>query len=135
MKQITLDGNILADAVKVHDYIKEKLNNVTLENNICNATTKREMALYNLETDLVIVVGDPKSSNTKKLVDVAKEKSKALDVIFIESAKDLINFDFSKFNTIHVTSGASTPNEITNQVIRYIKTKDKNIFKEKLFLI
>jgi 4-hydroxy-3-methylbut-2-enyl diphosphate reductase len=130
--QTTLSNDYI---LKFHEYIKENLNDVILENNICNATTKREIALYDLETDLIIVVGDPKSSNTKKLVDVAKEKSKALDVIFIESAMDLINFDFSKFNTIHVTSGASTPNEITDQVIRYIKTKDKNIVKEKLLLI
>lgn len=118
-----------------HNIIKDTLKNVVVENNICNATTKREMALYNLETDLIIVVGDPKSSNTKKLVEVAKIKSKALDVIFIESAMDLINFDFSKYNTIHITSGASTPSQITDQVIRFINTKDMKILKEKLFFI
>ena len=120
---------------KYHNLINEYLPNATLENNICNATTKREMALYNLESDLIVVVGDPKSSNSKKLVEVAKNKSLAKDVIFIESAKDLINFDFSNYHTIHITSGASTPSEITDQVIRFIENKDLNILDEKLTFI
>ena len=115
--------------------IKEKFNDVILENNICLATTKREKALYDVESDLIIVVGDPKSSNTNKLVKIAKEKSLAKEVIFIESAKDLIDFNFNKYNTIHVTSGASTPNEITEQVIKFIKDKDVNTLKNKLLLI
>ena len=130
--QTTLSNDFI---VEFHRKINDCLVDVIIENNICNATTKREMALYNLKSDLIIVVGDPKSSNTKKLFEVAKRKSLANEIIFVQNAKDLIDFDFTNYKTIHITSGASTPNEITDQIIRYIKTKEANIFNEKLTLI
>lgn len=130
--QTTLSNDYIID---FHNKIKELFKNVVIENDICLATTKREMALYDIKSDLIIVVGDPKSSNTNKLVDIAKRKASAKNVIFIQSAKDLIDFDFSIYHKIHITSGASTPKELTEQVIRYIINKDNNILQEKLFFI
>ena len=81
---------------------------------------------------MIIVVGDYNSSNTAKLVSVAKEKAQAKAVIAIERASDLLNYDLSLYNEAYVTSGASTPNIIVEQVIKYLETLDKNILNEEL---
>ena len=81
---------------------------------------------------MIVVVGDYNSSNTAKLVSVAKEKAQTKAVIAIERASDLLNYDLSLYNEAYVTSGASTPNIIVEQVIKYLETLDKNILNEEL---
>lgn len=117
---------------KFHEELKDNKIDVIIENNICLATTKREKALYDIKTDLIVVVGDYNSSNTAKLVLVAKEKAQTKAVIAIERASDLLNYDLSLYNEAYVTSGASTPNIIVEQVIKYLETLDKNILNEEL---
>ena len=123
-----------------HDYIskfhEELINNninVIIENNICYATTKREKALYDIKTDLIVVVGDYHSSNTNKLVQVAKEKAHTKAVIAIERAHDLLKYDLTEYQEAYVTSGASTPNVLVEQVIRFLETNDLEILNEELF--
>ena len=125
------------DILEIHQTIKENFPNVLVENTVCLATTKRESALINIETDLLVVVGDTKSSNTKKLFVTAVEKSKAHQVVFVENAKELLNYIYDDYKIAHVTSGASTPEQITNQVVRFLESdlKDLSILEEKLTLI
>ena len=129
--QTTLSHDFLS---VYHEKLNETLNNLVIENNICLATTKREKALYDIETDLIVVVGDKTSSNTKKLYEVAKNKVQSKSVIIIERAYDLLNYDLSNYNEAYVTSGASTPNKVVNQVIRFLESdcKDKSILDEEL---
>ena len=56
----------------------------------------------------MIVIGGKKSSNIEKLFQIAKKHCN--NVFKIETFKDLSLQDVSKFNTIGVTAGASTPN-------------------------
>ena len=105
-----------------HNEIKEITNNVVLENNICLATTKREAALHNIKTDLIVVVGDYQSSNTQKLVEIAKNKAFAKAVIAIERAKDLLNYDLTNYKEAYVTSGASTPSIMVDEVIQFLES-------------
>ena len=119
-----------------HIKIKEIFSNSIIENNICLATTNREKALYNIKTDLIVVVGDYHSSNTQKLVEVAKNKAQAKAVITIERAKDLLNYDLTLYEEAYITSGASTPNAIVEEVIRFLEVdgKDLSILNDNLFL-
>ena len=117
-----------------HNYIKDNFKDYLIENNICFATTKRETALYDIKTDLIVVVGDRNSSNTQKLVETAKKMAQANAVIAIERASDLLNFDLSIYKEAYVTSGASTPNVIVEQVIKFLESdgKDLKILNEQL---
>ena len=117
-----------------HNFIKDHFKDYLIENNICFATTKRETALYDIKTDLIVVVGDKNSSNTQKLVETAKKMAQANAVIAIERASDLLNFDLSIFEEAYVTSGASTPNVIVEQVIKFLESdgKDLKILDEQL---
>ena len=129
--QTTLAHSYLED---YHNYIRNNFANCIIENSVCFATTKRETALYNIKTDLIVVVGDKNSSNTSKLVETAKKMAQANAVIAIERAYDLLNFDLSEYQEAYVTSGASTPNVIVEQVIKFLESdgKDLKILDEEL---
>ena len=85
---------------------------------ICYATTNRQMALREItdQTDLVLVVGDPQSSNSNRLREVASKRGIASYLINNEGE---INPDWLKdVSIIGLTAGASTPEEIVQQCIQ-----------------
>ncbi len=87
---------------------------------ICNATRVRQQAILNLKNvDCLIVVGDPTSNNSQKLVDIGK-KAGIQDIFSIQTVEDIDKKDFVKYSTIAITSGASTPTYLTNQVKDYL---------------
>ena len=129
--QTTLSLDVVS---KYHEEIKKIIPNAIIENKICMSTTRRELALNDIKHDLIIVVGDKKSSNTHKLYETAKNKADSKEVILIESAHDLLNFDFKDYQDIAITSGASTPIALVDQIVKYIENGfDKEILNEELF--
>lgn len=85
---------------------------------ICYATTNRQMALREITdvTDLVLVVGDPQSSNSNRLREVASKRGIASYLINNESE---INPEWMRgVKTIGLTAGASTPEEIVQKCIQ-----------------
>lgn len=87
---------------------------------ICNATRVRQQAILNLKNvDCLIVVGDPTSNNSQKLVDIGK-KAGIQDIFSIQTVEDVDKKDFEKYSTIAITSGASTPTYLTNQIKDYL---------------
>ena len=100
----------------IYDQINIKYPNAIFEEEICNATYKRQMAVMNIDNlDLLYVVGDPLSNNSNKLKDIAQNKCNK--VLLIESAQDININDLFNIKKVGVTSGASTPTYLTNQVI------------------
>lgn len=110
---------------RFHNNAKKYLKDIVIEDNICNATTLRQNALYKYKADLLIVVGDIKSSNSKKLVEKGFKTNNYKQCILIENVKELYDFNLDEFNSACVTSGASTPNIITEEVIDYLLTQEK----------
>lgn len=109
------------DIKNIFDAIKTKFPNALIDNKICMATTKRQEALINLKNvDICLVVGDKTSSNSKKLAHVAQNIANVTSYL-IESVKDINPDWFENTKTIAVTSGASTPDYVTNEVINYLK--------------
>ncbi|MCR4897759.1 MAG: 4-hydroxy-3-methylbut-2-enyl diphosphate reductase [Acholeplasmatales bacterium] len=103
---------------EIINILKNKIKNIIIDNKICNATTVRQEAIYNAKkTDLFIIVGDQKSSNTKKLYNIAKEKFNA---IMINDKNDLDINLLKNINEISITSGASTPSYLVDEIIDYI---------------
>ena len=84
---------------------------------ICYATTNRQMALREIteEADLVLVVGDPLSSNSNRLKEVAERRGKTA---FLIHERDQIQPNWLKdVQTIAMTAGASTPEDIVQSCI------------------
>lgn len=88
-----------------------------LYNTICSATKERQDACRKLaqEVDLMIVIGDRHSSNSKKLFEIAKDNCK--NSVLIQDISDLQLKPNEKYNKIGVTAGASTPEWIIKEVI------------------
>ncbi len=85
---------------------------------ICYATTNRQMALREItdQTDLVLVVGDPQSSNSNRLREVASKRNIVSYLINNESEID--PFWLKGVQTIGLTAGASTPETIVQKCIQ-----------------
>ena len=108
------------DIKDIFDQIKEKYPQAIFHDEICNATRVRQQAILNLkDVDCLIVVGDPTSNNSQKLVDIGK-KANIPHVFSIQTVADIDKKDFKTYSTIAITSGASTPTYLTNQVKDYL---------------
>ena len=95
-----------------------------LKEDICYATTNRQMAVKNIakKCDLFFVIGSRNSSNSVRLVEVAK-KSGCSNSILIHSESE-IPFDLIKnANTIGISSGASAPEILVDNFINELKNK------------
>lgn len=84
---------------------------------ICSATEKRQKEAVTLSrsVDHMIVIGDKKSSNTQKLVEICKKNCK--NTVHIETICDLVLKTFRKGDKIGITAGASTPPAIIKEVV------------------
>lgn len=84
---------------------------------ICYATTNRQMALREITdlTDLVLVVGDPQSSNSNRLREVASKRG--IPSYLINNADEIDPAWFQNIQTIGLTAGASTPETIVQKCI------------------
>ena len=84
---------------------------------ICNATRERQESCRELagQVDLMVVIGDKHSSNSRKLYEIAAHNCE--NSIFIENASDFLLKDGEKYTKIGVIAGASTPEWIIKEVI------------------
>ncbi len=112
----------LYDVYDLCEYAKTVLKNITIAKETCQATTIRQEAIakINDDVDVVFIVGDPHSNNTQKLASISSNKANKTTYM-IESVND-ITLDMLKDKKVAaVSSGASTPTYLTNQVINYLK--------------
>ena len=101
---------------------RKKYLNIIVQEEICNATSSRQLAITNLnDCDLLYVVGDNKSNNTNKLVDIAKNHG-IKKVLLIQNFNDIKQEDFENVNKVYVTAGASTPPALIDEVVQYLRS-------------
>lgn len=108
------------DISNIYDKLKEKYPNIIIDNKICNATTIRQEAVKNQpKADLCIIVGDTMSSNTKKLVKVSNSTN--IKTIQCENLASLNKEHLKGVSTVNISAGASTPDDIVNEIIEHLK--------------
>lgn len=101
---------------------KQLYPNIIVNSEICNATSSRQLAITALkDCDLLYVVGDNKSNNTNKLVDIGK-KHGIKKVLLIQNYNEINKEDLNSVNNIYVTAGASTPPKLIDEVIDYLSS-------------
>jgi 4-hydroxy-3-methylbut-2-en-1-yl diphosphate reductase len=110
------------DTEDLIDRVKARYPQAEVHNEICRATQERQEAAVEAaqHVDLVIVVGSPRSSNSLRLVEVVKKLGQK-PAYLVDNMEDL---DLSWFKGVHkvgVTSGASTPTQLTRRVIEYLE--------------
>ena len=91
---------------------------------ICYATTNRQMAVKNIakECDMFFVIGSRNSSNSVRLVEVAK-KSGCINSILIHSESKIPYEQIQNSNTIGISSGASAPEILVENFINDLKNR------------
>ncbi len=89
-----------------------------LREDICYATTNRQDAVKSIadRIDLLLVVGAPNSSNSKRLVEVGEKKGCAR-ALLVQRASDLNWAELAGLRTIGVTAGASAPEILVNEIV------------------
>ena len=116
----------LFDIEAVLKIIETKFPGYLFDNEICNATTVRQEAVMNQErVDLMLVVGDQYSSNSNKLAFVGSHHQK-IESHLISGIEDIDLKWLNKIESISVTSGASTPTIVTEEVITFLRQYNKN---------
>jgi len=121
--QTTLSVDDTKDIIKI---LKEKFPNIKepMKEDICYATTNRQMAVKNIakKCDLFFVIGSRNSSNSVRLVEVAK-KSGCPNSQLIHSQSEIPYELIEKSNTIGISSGASAPEILVNNFINDLKKR------------
>ena len=115
--QTTIKEELLKEVLEVFDAAGIRYD---IRNTICNATRDRQESCAELasQVDAMIVIGDERSSNSKKLYEIAKKNNK--NSIFIENAENLLLNRLTKCNRIGCIAGASTPEWIIKEVISHM---------------
>lgn len=111
--QTTFNYNKFQDLVEI---ISKKSYDVSVLNTICGATRERQTEARSIaeEVDAMIVIGDKHSSNTQKLFEICKGACK--DTYYIQTLDDLDLNQLGSVETVGITAGASTPNNIIEEV-------------------
>ncbi len=110
---------------------KKECTNAEFFDTICGATSKRQEEAYRLakQCGMMVVIGDGKSSNTRRLAELCGEVCP--DVRLIERAADLDLSNMPRADMVGITAGASTPAWIIKEV--YDKMSDEIMEIEKSF--
>lgn len=104
------------------EYLTSIAKELHIANTICQSTSMRQKEARELadESDLVIVVGSKKSANTTHLAEILKDITQT---IHIEKDDELDNYKdlIAKAESISVTAGASTPQNVIENVIKKLR--------------
>ncbi|MBT9773694.1 MAG: bifunctional 4-hydroxy-3-methylbut-2-enyl diphosphate reductase/30S ribosomal protein S1 [Coprococcus sp.] len=98
------------------EIISKKGYDIRCLNTICNATEERQSEARDIagHVDAMIVIGGRQSSNTQKLYDICKNECK--NTYYIQTLVDLDLKTFESIGNVGITAGASTPNNIIEEV-------------------
>ncbi len=118
VSQTTFNYNKFQELVEI---FQKRGYNVNVVNTICNATEERQKEAGQIaaKVDAMIVIGGRHSSNTQKLFGICREKCNA--TYYIQTLDDL-HLELPKTATlVGITAGASTPNNIIEEVQNYVR--------------
>lgn len=114
----------IRDTDSIFSILKTRFPEIIIHDEICNSTRIRQEAIIETNSreavDLCYIVGDRHSNNTLNLVRIS-ERETGIRTLLIESLADLDKRDLLGVKTISVSSGASTPTEVTKAVIDFLR--------------
>jgi (E)-4-hydroxy-3-methyl-but-2-enyl pyrophosphate reductase len=122
--QTTYIRTLWDDCVKI---LKKQCTNVKISDTICNATHKRqsEAAEIAAKSDVMVVVGDRKSANTKHLTEICSARCPV--VYQVERVNELKGDFLNGCSVAGLTAGASTPAGIIKEVYARMSDEIKNM--------
>ena len=120
VSQTTFNYNKFQELVEIFE--KKRYDKVVL-NTICSATEERQMEARQIacEADTMIVIGGRHSSNTQKLYEICRKECE--NTYYIQTLVDLDTKPFQCIGCVGITAGASTPNNIIEEVQKHVRIK------------
>ena len=113
----------LDDVHDITEALKAKYSHIETmpSSSICYATTNRQMALRQIaeQVGLVLVVGDPKSSNSNRLREVAERRG--ISAYLINGPLEIDQQWLRGVEAIGMTAGASTPESVVQKCIERLR--------------
>ena len=118
VSQTTFNYNKFQDLVEI---FQKKGYDVIVVNTICNATEVRQKEAREIaqRVDIMIVIGGTHSSNTRKLYEICQKECER--TYFIQTLDDLHLEIPKSAKLVGITAGASTPNNIIEEVQNYVR--------------
>jgi len=118
VSQTTFNYNNFQELVDI--LCKKRYDKLVL-NTICNATEVRQTEAGTIakEVEAMIVIGGKHSSNTQKLFEICKKECK--NTYYIQTLVDLDSDRFRSIRCVGITAGASTPNNIIEEVQKHVR--------------
>lgn len=120
VSQTTYNNNKFKNLVEIIEN-KGYYISVCILNTICNATQERQAEARSLakNAEAMIVIGGSHSSNTQKLFEICKDECK--NTYYIQTLEDLDLTELRGLDNVGITAGASTPNNIIEEVQKYVR--------------
>lgn len=120
VSQTTFNYKKFQDLVEILD--KKRYDRVVV-NTICNATEERQTEARQIadEADAMIVIGGSHSSNTQKLFEICRKECE--NTYYIQTVDDLNLGVLRSTGLVGITAGASTPNNIIEEVQKHVRIK------------
>ena len=120
VSQTTFNYNKFQELVEI---IEKKGYNIVVLNTICNATEERQTEARKIakEVETMIVIGDKHSSNTQKLFEICNTECEK--TYYIQTSKDMDYSLLKSINNVGITAGASTPNNIIEEVSKNVRNE------------
>jgi 4-hydroxy-3-methylbut-2-enyl diphosphate reductase len=113
----------VGDAREIIDYLKIRFTNLVLppQIDICYATQNRQDAVGKLArlADMVLIIGSRESSNSNRLVELSKRNN--ANSFLIADKDDIRNINFDNVKTLGISSSASTPEVLVEEIIDFLK--------------
>jgi (E)-4-hydroxy-3-methyl-but-2-enyl pyrophosphate reductase len=106
---------------KLVDCIKARFPGAEIRNTICDATASRQGEVEELarQVEALVVVGGRNSGNTQRLVEISR--ATGLPTFHVETEQELDLGVLSRYRTVGVTAGASTPHWLIGNVVSSLK--------------
>ncbi len=123
-REICVVSQTTFNYIKFHKIVEKLIKkgyNVSVVNTICNATEERQTEAREIarEADVMIVIGGKHSSNSRKLYEICAKE--CVHTYFIQTLADLKLELPKSVGLVGITAGASTPNNIIEEVQNYVR--------------
>lgn len=123
--QTTMDAE---EADKITSLLERHVADIRVFNTVCHATRQRQESARKLasESDIMLVIGSRKSSNTQKLIKICTEFCK--NSFLVENVEDIqLTFDSTNKYNVGIVAGASAPSWVIKEVTSFMDQINKDM--------
>ena len=130
---VTQSTQMIENVQEIINILMTKVYDLRFINTICFPTRRNHQQIKELaiKSDVMIIIGSFTSANSKRLTQLSLERNK--NSYQVTSADDIHSSMFIDCNIVGISAGASTPDEVINEVVNKIKKLNRVTEKETMY--